>query len=62
MQRLLQIFNRHFIQAHVFDALWCIQKNLNFFFSKIDIKQVWLIDHYGGAVRIPVADYLNFKL
>jgi hypothetical protein len=33
----------------------------DFFFAKIELAQVWLIDHYGGAARIPVQDYLEFK-
>lgn len=33
----------------------------DFFFAKLQLTQVWLIDHYGGAARIPVQDYLNFK-
>jgi hypothetical protein len=35
---------------------------LNFFFAKIALTQVWVIDHYGGAARVDVADYLNYKL
>jgi len=33
----------------------------DFFFAKIELKQVWLIDHYGGAARLPVKDYLAYK-
>eukprot|EP01052_Picozoa_sp_SAG31_P038525 SAG31_NODE_5168_length_2702_cov_2.425663_1_plen_355_part_00 len=31
----------------------------DFFFAKLELEQVWVIDHYGGAARLPVAEYLQ---
>ena len=31
----------------------------DFFFAKLSLEQVWVIDHYGGAARLPIAEYLQ---
>lgn len=31
----------------------------DFFFAKLSLEQVWVIDHYGGAARLTIADYLQ---
>jgi len=33
----------------------------HWFFAKIDIKNILILDYFGGAVTVPVADYFNAK-
>jgi len=32
----------------------------SWFFGKLEIKTLWLLDFFGGAAMIPLADYLNY--
>jgi len=38
--------------------------NLNYtdhgwFFAKLEIKQILVLDYFGGAANVPVSDYFN---
>ena len=48
-------------ERHPLTKSWVEMGSHAFFFAKLNIKQAWLIDHFGGAVRLSVPHYLSYK-
>ena len=49
------LFSRHPIMPD-----W--PKGHQWFFAKLDIKNIIVLDYFGGAITVPVQDYFNAKI